>query len=304
MGDALRLRGLDLPEDQVFGLGSGLGFSLHDGDPALQPPQAGRFFVGRSPWFERDLCSTLGARLEEEHFRSPADAWRRVEAILRADGFPLVYTDLFHLSYLGARGHWFGHLVGVAGLRGTDALVADNEFQELQPVPVDGLKKALGTCQPVRLSEACTVLQVTSAPRAVPAQAARKAVLRNAQQMTDRGEPGTGVRALRTLPHELIGWAARPDRQRCARLAAQVIEVRGSGGGLFRRMYARFLQQAGMPELADLCVESADAFTALALSLDAANASEKPDFGQAAEQAEECAGAEEALWKRAQELCG
>ncbi|HXN83685.1 MAG TPA: hypothetical protein VN883_14505, partial [Myxococcales bacterium] len=35
--------GQDLPEEAVFGLGAGLGFSLHSGDTALTPPQAGRF---------------------------------------------------------------------------------------------------------------------------------------------------------------------------------------------------------------------------------------------------------------------
>jgi hypothetical protein len=304
MGDALRLHGLDLPEDKLFGLGAGLGFSLHDGDTSLEPPQASRFFVGRSASYERDLCGIVGARLEEDHLRSSAEAWRRVEAVLRADGFPLVYTDLFHLPYVGARGHWYGHLVGIAGLRGSDALVADNEHEELQSCPIENLKAALGTGHPVRRSPTCTVLRVVSAPREVPPDVARKAVRRNALQMTEDADTGAGVRALRSLPHELISWARRPDWQRCARLCGQAIEVRGSGGGLFRRMYARFLRQSGFPALADLCVESADAFTALATALEIARASEKPDLAAAAEHAEECAGAEEALWKHALEVCG
>jgi hypothetical protein len=68
-----------------------------------------------------------------------------------------------------------------------------------------------------------------------------------------------------------------------------VIELRGTGGGLFRRMYARFLEEAGLSELSALAVRSADAFSGLAERL-------APDRARA------CAAAEEALWKRALDL--
>ena len=52
LASALAHRGLSLSEPMVFGLGAGLGFALHEGEP---PQQASRFFVGRSPSFEQDL---------------------------------------------------------------------------------------------------------------------------------------------------------------------------------------------------------------------------------------------------------
>src|SRR5260370_18893157 len=105
MGDALRVQGLDLPEDQVFGLGAGLGFSLHDGDTSLTPAQAARFFVGRSASFERDLCEATSANLIETHFDRAADVPLRKHDLL--------FTNLRELPYLDAHGHWFGHLVMV-----------------------------------------------------------------------------------------------------------------------------------------------------------------------------------------------
>jgi hypothetical protein len=39
-------------------------------------------------------------------------------------------------------------------------------------------------------------------------------------------------------------WAQAPDWSWCARFAYQVIERRGTGGGNFRRLYARFLSEA------------------------------------------------------------
>src|SRR3954471_15103952 len=144
MGDALREGGLDLPEELVFGLGAGLGFSLWSGDTALTPPQAGRFFVGRSATFERDLCEALGAALEQEHFATAEQALQRIEELGAQGRLPLAYADLAELPYLGARGHWYGHLIAVAGGR-----VWDNQFEEPQEIARHQLLRALCTPMPV-----------------------------------------------------------------------------------------------------------------------------------------------------------
>jgi hypothetical protein len=281
MGDALRVQGLDLSEEQVFGLGAGLGFSLHDGDTQLAPPQAGRFFVGRSASFESDLCETVQATLTERSYESAAKAELRE--------LDLVYTDLFELPYLDAHGHWFGHLVVVAGFAGSEVTLWDNEQPQAQPIAKGQLLKALSEAAPVQRGCGVTVLHVESAPKAVPVDAASKAILRNALQMTEQAAPGEGVEGIEQLAREFNSWRDAADWPRRARLASQVIEKRGCGGGLFRRLYARFLEQE-LPELAPLCFKAADSWTAFA---------EKLDGGALAA----CAKAERALWSRALELC-
>src|ERR1700682_2836939 len=229
MGDALRLKGLDLPETLVFGLGAGLGFALYGGDTSLVPPQAGRFFVGRSLAFERDVCEAIAPPLDERTFASAGEAWPHIAQLVSRSELPLVYTDLFHLPYLGARGHWFGHLVGIAAIRDGTASVADNEAAELMPCPVADLQQALCTDLPVR-GEGCTVLHVSSAPRAVPPGAARDAVLRNALRMTGEAAPREGMRGLRALPEEIASWADRSDWQRCSPRCAPATQRRRERG--------------------------------------------------------------------------
>src|SRR5260370_7276610 len=140
MGDALRLKGLDLPETLIFGLGAGLGFALYGGDTSLVPPQPGRFFVGRSATFERDLCEAVGAQLEERHFADAGEAWPHIAELVSRSELPLVYTDLFHLPYVGARGHWLGHLVGIVAIRDGIASVPANEPPHPKPPPPPDLK--------------------------------------------------------------------------------------------------------------------------------------------------------------------
>jgi hypothetical protein len=275
MGDALRTLGLDLPEELLFGLGAGLAFSVHEGDTTLTPPQASRFFVGRSATFEKDLCAALHVELHEESFATASEAWLRIEELLREKKLPLAYTDLCELPYTGSHGHWFGHLIAVAS---PEALVWDNGYHEPQAISPEQLQRALCTAKPER-GQGCTVLHLSGKPRKAPLQ---PSIAKNALQMD--------VAAIRRFADEFPRWQALPDWPRIERLAGQVVEVRGTGGGLFRRAYAQFLLDAGHPGLAAVCTEAAQAWTDLARHADA-------------DHARACAEAEAALWTRARELC-
>ena len=154
MGDALRVRGLDLAEPLLFGLGAGLGFSVHEGDTTLQPPQPSRFFVGRSRTFEKDLCDAVQASLHEAHFEDADRAWRHIERLLNDGELPLVYTDLAELPYTDSHAHWFGHLIAVAS---AEALVWDNGYDDPQRINPVLLRKALCNPTPER-GIGCTVL--------------------------------------------------------------------------------------------------------------------------------------------------
>jgi hypothetical protein len=284
MGAALAHCGLALSEPMVFGLGAGLGFALHEGEP---PQQASRFFVGRSPSFEQDLCESLGAELVTESYDKPASAWARCCELV-AQGKPaLVYTDLFELPYIGARNHWYGHLVAVIGYDGDEAILSDNERPEPVRVSIPALQRALGGPAPVPI-DGISVLSLGEVDPAAPKRT-REAVLLQAVRLTEEAAPRTGVPGLRTLAEELPSWKEQPDADRCFRLAAQIVEQRGTGGGLFRRLYGQFLEEAGFAELSRLCKRSADAFSALAETL-------------TSENARACADAEEALWTRALDL--
>ena len=73
-----------------------------------------------------------------------------------------------------------------------------------------------------------------------------------------------GLPAVERLAAEAGSWPeAAEDWQWCARFAYQVIERRGTGGGAFRLMYSRFLEEAGRPE-APLAAAAAARWTELA----------------------------------------
>jgi hypothetical protein len=126
------------------------------------------------------------------------------------------------------------------------------------------------------------------------------AISRAARAMVEPEFPGfSGLGAVERLAEEAGSWPeAAPDWQWCARFGYQVIERRGTGGGAFRLMYSRFLEQAGRPESV-LAAEAAARWTELAEALRAASETGSPDGGRLSRvdaAAGSVAGAERRLW--------
>ena len=109
----------------------------------------------------------------------------------------------------------------------------------------------------------------------------------------------SGLGAVRRLAEEAGSWPeATEDWQWCARFGYQVIERRGTGGGAFRLMYSRFLEEAGRPE-APLAAEAAARWTDLASAFHAASERDDPDpalWREIDAAAHRVAEAEERLW--------
>jgi hypothetical protein len=108
-----------------------------------------------------------------------------------------------------------------------------------------------------------------------------------------------GLPALRPFAAEVGDWPEQAEDWRwCARFLYQVIERRGTGGGNFRLMYSRFLEEVGYEE-SSLAGAAAAAWTSLAGAAQAASEPEQPDAGLWSAVADEAGAvleAEERLW--------
>jgi len=109
----------------------------------------------------------------------------------------------------------------------------------------------------------------------------------------------SGLGAVERLAAEAGSWPeVAEDWQWCARFGYQVIERRGTGGGAFRLMYSRFLEEAGRAE-APLAAAAAARWTELAGAFHAASERQQPDPGlwrQIDIAAKRVAEAENRLW--------
>jgi hypothetical protein len=277
LADVLRLRGVDVSEAMAFGLGAGLGF-YYLVSPALSPSH---LFQGRQAHLERTACEVLGAPFREREEDDAARAWDGVRAAVDRGGAPILSTDLAELPYWRTRTRFGGHrvvLVGYDAARGV-AVLADGDRPGLDEVPLDALERARSSIAPPFGIPGRPWLEIDAPPARRPiAEAIRDALRRQARDMLLDPDGAAGVSALERFAADLPEWPARAageaDRAWCFRYAYQVIELRGTGGGLFRALYAAFLREAeaAVPALAPLglsarMAELADAWADLARAL-------------------------------------
>jgi hypothetical protein len=247
LAGALRARGLELSEAMAFGLGAGLG-CYYLASPALSPSHQ---IIGRSAGLERTACELLGAPCLERTADDATTARQAAAAALARGSAPILSTELSSLPYWRTRTPFGGHRVLLCGLdeaRGT-ALLSDTDRPRLEEVPLETLDRAREAIAPPFGATGRPWLEIDAPPAPRPlADVIRDALRRQASDMLLDRDGNAGASALERLAAELPEWPAgardEADRAWCFRFAYQVIEVRGTGGGFFRRLYASFLAEA------------------------------------------------------------
>ncbi len=293
----LAFHGTEISEEMAFGLGAGACFyylSLDDASPS-------RWFNGRTARLEETFNVLTGAALEMRTFEEgDTDAWEGARAEIDAGKPALLLTDLYYLDHYGNSAHFPGHAIVLAGYDDEVAHLSDTGFEELQTTRLKNLDRARHSDHPAyplqgHMFTVSENVDPEHLRAAIPA-----AIERAANEML---EPTfgdfAGLPALRRLAAEAGSWPeVAEDWRWCARFGYQVIERRGTGGGAFRLMYSRFLEEAGRPE-AGLAAEAATGWTALATAFHAASESGVPDpslWREIDAAAHRLAEAENRLW--------
>jgi Butirosin biosynthesis protein H, N-terminal/Domain of unknown function (DUF4872) len=273
--NVLAFNGVKISEEMAFGLGAGACFyyvTLPDASPS-------RWFNGRTARLEENFDELTGGALRLRTFEAgDGDAWEAARAEVDAGNPVLLLTDLYYLDHYGKSAHFPGHAVVLAGYDDEVALLSDTGFEELQTTRLENLDRARHSAHPAYplSGHMFTVSGTISAERiraAIPAAIERAATAMLEPEYRDF----SGLDAVRRLSEEAGTWPeAAEDWSWCARFGYQVIERRGTGGGAFRLMYARFLEEAGREE-APLAAEAAARWSELAEALYAASEAPEPE---------------------------
>jgi hypothetical protein len=293
----LGFHGIELSEEMVFGLGAGASFyylTMEDSSPS-------RWFNGRTARLEESFRDLTGAALRMRTFaEGDEEAWEAARAEVDAGNPVLLLTDIYHLDHYGNSAHFPGHAVVLAGYDEEVAQLSDTGFEQLQTTRLENLARARHSGHPAYPLEGHMFTVPAMVDRERLEAAVPRAIERAAREMVEPtfGE-FAGLPAIRRFAAEAGFWPeVAEDWRWCARFAYQVIERRGTGGGAFRPMYARFLEEAGRDE-APLAAAAGEGWAELAEAFRLASESEEPEtaawhrIGQAAKRV---AAAEEALW--------
>jgi hypothetical protein len=282
--------GLDLSEEVVFGLGSGIDFmfiKIHGLDPAAM-------IFGRSITMEVDAAQALGIDYREQPEMDNAKAWMDVRSEV-LEGRPTMLTgDIFFLDYRSFKVRFPAHRFVLVGFddKKEIAYVADR----IVPEPQACSYKALATSR--NPSTGITTYNLwgkffDTEPQHTIEQAAVSALTKSAQRMTGRDTSQadllktvtdrdatiiTGMNGLSEFAKDLNLWHERQDAATVASYAAQAIEKFGTGGGNFRKMFAGFMSWAAnimpdkvAPGLVTLAYQSADQWSDLSRILEKAS---------------------------------
>jgi Butirosin biosynthesis protein H, N-terminal/Domain of unknown function (DUF4872) len=293
----LAFDGLEISEEMAFGLGAGACFyyvTIEDASPT-------RWFNGRTARLEENFDELTGAALELRTFEPSDDgAWAAARTEVDAGRPVLLLTDLYHLDHYGNSAHFPGHAVVLAGYDKEVAYLSDTGFEQLQTTRLENLDKARHSSHPAyplagHMFTASGEAELAQLRAAIPAAIERAANAMVEPEFRDF----SGLDAVRRLAAEAGSWPeVAEDWQWCARFGYQVIERRGTGGGSFRLMYSRFLEEAGRPEAA-LAADAAATWTELANAFHAASEHDEPEpalWRQIDTAANRVATAEEQLW--------
>jgi hypothetical protein len=292
----LAFHGTRISEEMALGLGAGVSFYY----VVMQDSSPSRFTNGRTGRLEEQFVELTGAPLRLETFDDQDAAWEAARGSVDSGRPAILITDLYYLDHYGSSAHFPGHAVVLAGYDADVAYLSDTGFEELQTTRLEGLRQARHGDHPVFPLAGHMFTVPDGAEAGDLTDAAPAAIARCARGMLEP-ELGEfqGIPALRRLAAEVGDWPEQAEDWRwCARFLYQVIERRGTGGGNFRGMYSRFLEEAGY-DAASLAADASSAWTALASAAQAVSEPEEPVpalWSRVGEEAAAVLDAEERLW--------
>lgn len=300
MGNLLKHAGLPLTEPMLFGVGEGLGFGVFQFKGMAAP-----FIGGRSKGEEvtKALVRNLGLDVAFSTTRSRRKAWANVADFIDQGQPVAVKLDAYFLDYFDIDIHFAGHYVAVHGY--------DDEFVYLVDTDQQGgmVRSRRDRFEEGRLWKgpmASNALSwtIAAAPAAVDwPTVLRRAITANAQAYLNPPIRNFGARGVRKAAGMAQKWMQTlGDPVAALDQLGGLMERGGTGGGLFRRIYAAFLTEAN-GHLADGRValaaqefgDAADGWTAVSRLFENATA---PGLDQAAARMRTIADIEERAMTR------
>jgi hypothetical protein len=248
-----RHAGCPLSEEMLLGLGAGMSF-MYWHQKNSPPFIGGR---GNTKDFFQDIGKRTGVKLELQTTTSSKKAEAELVARLKQEKPVMVFADMGLLPWFDMPEdyHFGGHTFIVCGYDGGDTVLASDMDQRAA-----GLKK--GFTYPItleRLREARNSPHKPFPPKNAyldcgfsgfhkpDAKDISSSILQATESMLRPPISNFGIPGIRRTAKEIRKWPARFDEGELRLNLFSIYiftEIGGTGGGCFRYMYARFLEEA------------------------------------------------------------
>lgn len=245
--------GYPISEEMLLGLGEGVGFIYWHTRGTL-PFLGGRANIERPgvEGLEKALGRRTGVGVETHRTKSTVKAQKTLLAMLQAGQPVMLVLDMGFLPYFdfGGQEYHFGyHVVVACGYdpKTRQVLLADRDA-ELHPVSLETLEKARGSkYKPFPPQNTWYSFDFSRKHPPEPEEI-HNAIRQTAGAMLHPPISNFGIRGIRKAAGRVRAWPEvlneKELRETCINTAIMIDARGGTGGGLFRYMYSRFLEEA------------------------------------------------------------
>ncbi|MCQ8188271.1 BtrH N-terminal domain-containing protein [Streptomyces rugosispiralis] len=250
----LRQCDIDLSEPLVFGLGSGLSFGYWHTKKMPTPFIGGRIRPDR---LTANVTDSLGLRLTVRETSSPKRARERLVHELDSGTAVGLKLDRFHLDYSTDRYRFAAHYVACIGREDDRFALVETRPLGLQWTSGDALALARSARGPMSSRSLSFTINPPEGSLPDLGDVARQSIRTTAEDFLNPPISNFGFRGMRKAAGLMPGWMDNLESpEEALAEISTIMEDGGTGGGLFRAMWADFLAEAadltGVPEFRDL----------------------------------------------------
>ncbi|GFZ30862.1 hypothetical protein CSC2_13880 [Clostridium zeae] len=251
MSDVLRKYNINLSEEMCFGIGSGLGFLYRK---CWSPSYY--MILGRGHDIEEKIGQHLGFFTDINISYDNDVAWNEVKKLIDSDRPVILDVDAALLPYMKSRFSLFdyvrygGHKACLVGYDDDAHKVAlvDYAWQNIQIVSYEELAKARNSDIGEFPSANMWISFYFPQKKLEVEDAIFRGIGYNIHTMKHPVTTQTGLSGMEKFLRQVTYWPIEKNEEQVrknAYIAYMMLETVGTGGGNFRKIYARFLKEAG-----------------------------------------------------------
>lgn len=259
--------GFNFSEDMFLGLGSGLGliyWAAKNMGPFIGGRGNGKFYK-----FEKTIGDRVGVGVKMYKTSSEKKAYADLKEILGSGQPGYVSVDMPYLKYLclPEEAHFGGHVVDIYGIdEKKNTVYISDRLKNPSYATITELVEARGSKHPpFAANNKMLRFEFPSKLRDLR-EVLPEAIRQNMSEILNSPIKNLGIKAYELIPKKLKEWPKLYGESGLLKAMFNgylYIEKGGNGGGLFRRMYSRFLIEASeilkLPDLASISSQIAEA---------------------------------------------
>jgi hypothetical protein len=238
----LRNRAVDLSEPMAFGLGQGLSFLYWHSSQMPGPFLGGRV---KPDHLIRNAATALGLELHEHQTDSRRKAEASLIAALDEGDVVGLKLDRYYLDYANEDHHFAAHYIACFGEEDGRFVVAETSCLGVQTTSRESMAEARSARGPMSSRNLSFRLGSVDFDPAHVADACRRSIQATAEGFLNPAITNLGFKGIAKTSTLMRRWCDALDEPApaLARIGTSM-EEGGTGGGFFRTLWARFLEEA------------------------------------------------------------